>query len=54
MQPLTVGSNDKTCVNDLGRRLFISGVEPFQMHLIANGFSTSMHINELGHRGSAP
>ena len=53
-RPLTIGPNDKPGVHGLGRRLFIGGVESFQVHLITSEFSVNAYVGwaELG--SSAP
>lgn len=53
-RPLTVSPNDKPRIHDLGRRLFISGVESFQVHLVPGQFIVSVHIDVSEHRSGVP
>jgi len=49
-RPLTVSPNDKPRIHDLGRGLFISGVKPFQVHLVPSQPSVSVYTDASGHR----
>jgi len=53
-RPLTISPNDKPRVHDLGRRLFISGVKSFQMHLVPGQFSVNVHVDASERRSGVP